>query len=204
MNKKDIEEDKPTKLVLGIGNEILTDDGIGPKLVSNGSSISIDTALFANGEYMLFITIDTNFALLFDDYAVTEFFNHNDFTIELISPSDGESLDGDVSIQWSASVSVEAGIYLDYGETEFQIARSIVSDSFTFNSKIYPNGDLVIRISLTNGIYVHELAVSVILDNSLPSTLPPLSTENTNLNFNFVFILIGFTGILIAKRRFNL
>ena len=34
MNKNNINSDKPTKLILGIGNEILTDDGIGPKLVS--------------------------------------------------------------------------------------------------------------------------------------------------------------------------
>ncbi len=176
----------------------------GPNLIAISNSITIDTALFPNGEYVLFVTIDTNFALLFDDYAITEFFNHNDFTVELINPTGGESLDGDIDIQWSASVSVEADIYLDYGETEFQIASSIVSDSFTFDSKIYPNGDLVIRISLTNGIYVHELAVSVTIDNNLPSTLPPIVTENTNLNLNFLFILIGLTGLVFAKRKFNL
>lgn len=176
----------------------------GPNLISNGSSIGINTALFPNGDYVLFITINTNFALLFNDYAITEFFNHNDFTVELISPSDGENLDGEINIEWSASTSVEADIYLDYGETEYLIGNSIEESSFTFDSKIYPNGDLIIRISLTNGIYVHEIAVAISIDNSLPSTLQPITTENTNLSFNFVFILIGFAGLMFVKRRFNL
>jgi hypothetical protein len=176
----------------------------GPNLMANGNTVGIDTALFANGEYELFVTIDTNFGLKFNDYAMVEFFNHNDFTIELISPTDGESLSGDVDIAWSASTPVEADIYLDYGETEYLIANSIEASTYSFDSKIYPNGDLVIRVSLTNGIYVHELTVSVSIENGLPSTLAPITTENTNLFFNFGFVLIGFTGLIVIKRRFNL
>lgn len=179
----------------------------GPTIQASGNSLQFDTGIFPNGVYDLKITLSTNFNIQFVTYAEVTFDNYVNFTSSLLSPNTGK-ISGDVDVSWTSLRPVSADIMLIINQAQVLVKQDVTSTSTTFDSTLYPNGPATLRVILTDGVYVHIHDVSVTIDNSNPSSLPPSQKTNNRslptLSFMFAaLVLIVMAKTSTRKKRFS-
>ncbi len=172
----------------------------GPVLSSLSNSLVLPTNVFPNGVYGLQIEYSTNFDVYFDDNFISSFSNHLDFTSKLIGPIDGKILSDDATVSWEASKSVLADISVTTGGVEIFVDRDISDTSMIFDTSLFENGDAIITVYLTDGIYSHVHSVSVIFDNDQISSLPPTESEEKSLPLSIIVFITSIVLISTIKR----
>ncbi|MHA2249460.1 MAG: S8 family serine peptidase [Candidatus Kariarchaeaceae archaeon] len=150
----------------------------GPTISNDGDNLTFDTSIFANGEYGIYITQHTNFNVYFASNHSLELINHELFTAELILPTPG-SKSGEITVEWEASASVIASVFLKIESNEYLVADKVSEMSISFDSTLYPNGPAEIIVKLTDGVFQIVLNVGIELSNNFPSTLPPVKTTDS-------------------------
>ena len=177
----------------------------GPTFTNEGAVLELDTALFENGNFGLWITYQTNFAISFENIYNVEFVNHQNFTSSMVSPIENAVLSGLVNVNWSASVPVVGFVYLKGpGVTSLYFLGSSNSNHLGFDSTVFKNGDYMLIVELTDGIYRHVYQISISLNNKILSTLS-INTSTTSDN-RIPLLLVGFVVALVTlinrrKRR---
>ncbi len=131
---------------------------------ANNGHFGWDTTDFKNGNnYMLKITASDgtdSIVTVSNTFSIVNGAN-NIPTISLLSPTDGESLSGTVTIGWSASDvdSDPLTITIQYstGGNWFDIAVDEVNDgSFDWDSSSYGNGDYMLKVIVSDGSDTNE------------------------------------------------
>jgi hypothetical protein len=129
--------------------------------------------------------------------------NHDTFTLELDTPTDGTELSGDVQVSWTASTEVSVDVYVIQDGISVLVGSNIVANQTTFDSNEFTNGPAIILIEASNGVYSVSASVSVQFNNQFPSTLPDITTT-TNRNLPawlFVHILAGWAIVVVVRRK---
>ncbi len=172
----------------------------GPVLSNKDTDINIDSTIFTNGLYGLYIKLFTNFNTEFIVIYNITLNNYSEFSGSILKPANGDEVSGDVLVSWESSVETHATIYLQYNDIYYQIARDITDNSYTFNSQVYPNGNAILNIILSNGIYEISLSVTIIINNAFPSTLSPIQTTNQSLPINlYILFILPMLAIIYQK-----
>jgi hypothetical protein len=162
----------------------------GPTINQQTDNLKLQTRIFPNDIYGAFITFNTNFGISFTISAQITMKNHFNFTSNLISPSEGK-VNSIITVIWEANTIVLADISLIIGSTEIQLGNGITSSSFNFNSNLYPNGDAILQVILTDKIYIHSYTIAINIDNSNPVTLEPeTKTSSKSVNYSSIVLML--------------
>lgn len=175
----------------------------GPTIIENSNNFTLNTKIFPNGEFGAFLTFNTNFGISFTISESFEFQNHVNFTSSLLSPDEG-TVSSKASIIWESSVNVFADIILELNSLEVLLISSLNENSFEFDSSIYPNGDAIIHLILTDGQFIHNHFVSINIQNENPLTLDPIEkTSNKSLNFPLLFMWLPVITFVTLRKLYN-
>lgn len=173
----------------------------GPIIKSNTNSASVDTPYFPDGEYSLAVYYNTNFGIKFEDRFDILLENHDNFTSSLVSPINGDVLDGSVLVEWSASTSVLARVTITQNSVSEIIANGVTESSVTFDSSLFTNGPVEITVELTNGIFMHTYYVMVEFDNIFTSSLQPIETSNNSLPIDLYVVAFAFLPLFWIRKK---
>ncbi len=176
---------------------IIYDTRKGPSFRASDNEIQIDTASFENDNFGIWIEYGTNFGLDFQEIAEASFSNYVNFTSTLISPIEGDVLNGLVNVEWASSVNTTAFFYLEKEKVSTFLGSSDTS-SFTFDSTAFQNGEYVLHVIITDGIFVHEYRRGIVLQNSEFSTLPPFETESSTRPIPLMLFSV-MSGLLVTS-----
>ncbi len=178
---------------------VIYDSRQGPSFRSENDNIVINTSSFEDETFGIWINYGTNFDLSFQEITRATFSNYVNFTSSLLSPQSGETLKGNVEVGWTSSVNTTAYIYLEQNELSTFLGSSS-SGSFIFDTTLFPDGDYVLRVLITDGIFSHEYQRDIILANGKFSTLDPLATETSTRPIPLVETAL-ILGLLVLSRN---
>ncbi|MCY3410463.1 MAG: S8 family serine peptidase [Candidatus Heimdallarchaeota archaeon] len=175
----------------------------GPTLLGD-NELLIPSDIFPNGEYELQIIYHSNFGVNFLEVVSSMFDNHLDFTSSLVTPSGSSILSDLATVSWQASVAVTADVFIVRDTIEISIGQAVTANSINFDTTKYANGEAIIRIYLTDGVYTHMHEVSVIIENRNPSSLLPTTTTTGSLSaFSSISLLMVLFLPIIRRRKEN-
>lgn len=172
----------------------------GPSFTNQSDSITIDTTVFENDEFGIWIQYSTNFDILFNELFTGTFVNHQNFTSTLLSPSPGQVVNGVVNVTWESNVDTQAFVYLEKDGVSIFLGSS-TSRSFIFDSTLYKNGDYNLQVRITDGVFVHEYSILLVLQNNVFSSLSPIPSETSSQPIPFPMIAF-FTLLFVTSVRF--
>ncbi|MHA2503555.1 MAG: hypothetical protein ACXAE3_11875, partial [Candidatus Kariarchaeaceae archaeon] len=185
-----------------LGYELNYEARDGPTLFSSQPKIQFPTDIFPDGTYGILITMISNFGFDFELRVEMTVENSSPFTFNVGEPSEGSTVEGDVTVSWSSSRPVSVDITLIMNEIPIQVGTQIEDTIYTFDTTIFANGDAILKLEATDGIYVIEETISITIDNSLRSTLPPIiTTDPRNLSFPLISVLLGVILLIPYYRR---
>ena len=181
------------------------DSRFGPEFYNDSPKLTIKSDLFPDDFYIFHLTISTNFGVKFVIDYVVFLANHTPFSVNITSPLANTLLQGSVNLAWSATADVRTSITLRHENLLYTVANDILSNSYTLDTTQYPNGDIVLTFTFTDGFNTVTKNLQVTISNEKTNTLPPLSSSTSSkpISLEFYAIFIGLLYLGFKKRHRN-
>jgi hypothetical protein len=108
-----------------------------------------------------------------------------------------------VEVSWTPALGISVDVFVIQNGISVQVGRDIISGQLSFDSTVFNNGEALILVEASNGVYSSSTEVSVQFNNNNPSSLPDI-TSSTNQNLPvllFVEITIFWAFIVLLRRK---